>query len=565
MRVFQKCSQTTPKFGERDPKIGERDPKILLRDFDYANESPTVGPDDSNGLDLSVLFDALSSQLYGPPSSIYTALLSISHIRAYDGRQKWKSLCFLVDVSASFLSPNFCFFCFSSLSLLRNLGCDVAGKTELGEKESDRWISYQYMGSVLQTSPAAVGEVSVEEIRSASAISDLYPPSIHGGLVSSPDPYPNEQAVVFQGGVGGQGMSGNTFREFGRAADKYLLLQTGWSRQNYYCLRQTLDEVEIRELLIDHVGHRCCWGSRPARKWKIHAVEDCNVYMGTLETFIEEREMIREIAPYLGGKIDGHDNGPEPGIWELDLRSEFPLLFVQHKETRAKIPHSDTILRCSDCKGRGEIACPTCNAGPEPGFYKENQMIQCPLCYGRGLIAHRDGSDTFCTNCGGKGKLPCATCGSRGLMKCGKCGGEGSLVTHNVAVVRWRTLLRRKVSASSGAASVPDEVFHRAKGVQLCNTQAYQCTPAYFADSFILNKFSSDVIADRPPVPPTARVICERHAISVVPVTRITMVHRNRSFSFYIVGLSQDIYIKDYPSSFCWGLCPCLNWLGIYR
>lgn len=111
--------------------------------------------------------------------------------------------------------------------------------------------------------------------------------------------------------------------------------------------RQILDEVEIRELLIDHVGHRCCWGSRPARTWKIHTVEDCNVYVGTLETFIEERETIQETEPYLGGNIDGRDNGPELGIWELDLRSQFPVLFMPHKETRAKIPHSEIIEKCT--------------------------------------------------------------------------------------------------------------------------------------------------------------------------------------------------------------------------
>lgn len=127
-----------------------------------------------------------------------------------------------------------------------------------------------------------------------------------------------------------------------------------------------------------------------------------------------------------------------------------------------------------------------------------------------------------------------------------------------------RTLSTRKVSAMSGAASVPDEVFHRAKGVQLCNTQAYQCTPAFFADSFFLNKFSSEVIADRASISPTARVICERHIISVIPVTRVTMADHGRSFSFYIVGLSKEVYLKDYyPSRFCWGLCPCLEWLKV--
>jgi hypothetical protein len=412
------------------------------------------------------------------------------------------------------------------------------------EKESGKWSTYQYVGrtgSVIPTASLAGTEVSVEEIRSAAAFSDHYPPSIHAALVSSPEPDPNEQAVVYQAGYGGD-YGGTT---------------------NYF-QSQILDEVEIRELLIDHVGHRCCWGSRPARTWKIHAVEDCNVYVGTLDTFIEERETLKETESYLGGNIDGRDNGPELGVWELDLKSQFPLLFTSHKESRAKIPHSETIEKCSACAGRGDLVCPTCNADQEPGFYKENQMNECPACNGRGLIAHRDGSDTICVKCNGKGKIPCATCASRGLIKCETCHGSGSLLSRNVAIVRWKTLSTRKVSATSGAASVPDEVFHQAKGVQLCNTQAYQCTPAFFADSFLLNQFSSEVIAERAPVPPSARVICERHTISVVPVTRVTMAHRNRSFSFYIIGFSREVYLKDYyPSRFCWGLCPCLEWLKL--
>ncbi|KAF5176311.1 Ssuh2-like protein, partial [Thalictrum thalictroides] len=406
------------------------------------------------------------------------------------------------------------------------------------KKEKENLSSYQYLGRT--NSVSASTQVSVQEIRSAANINvpSIYPP-IHESLLTPPD----TGIDYYQGGLEVGHHGGNTSFEVGRPI---------------------LDEVEIRELLIDHVGHRCCWGSRPARTWKICAVDDCNVYVGTLETFTEEREIIKETEPYLGGKIDGKDNGPAVGVWELDLRSEFPPLFVPHKETKVKVPHSQDIEKCSGCAGRGEIPCPACNAGEEPGFYKENQTFQCSACHGRGLIAHRDGSDTICVNCKGKGKLLCGTCGSHGLVKCKTCQGEGALLVRNDAIVRWKTLSSRKVSATSGAASVPDEVFHRAKGIQLCNTQAYQCTPAFFADSFFLNKFSSEVIADRCPVPPTARVLCERHAISVVPVTRVTMAHGNESFSFYIIGVSREVYLMGYyPSRFCWGLCPCLDWLRL--
>ena len=105
-----------------------------------------------------------------------------------------------------------------------------------------------------------------------------------------------------------------------------------------------LDEIEIRELLIDHIGHRCCWGSRPARTWKIRAVEDCNVYVGTLDTFVEEREALTQTVPFNGGNFK---HGSAPELWQIDLRSQFPTLFVPYKETRVPVPHSETVDKCT--------------------------------------------------------------------------------------------------------------------------------------------------------------------------------------------------------------------------
>uniref|UniRef100_A0A0E0FWW8 CR-type domain-containing protein n=1 Tax=Oryza nivara TaxID=4536 RepID=A0A0E0FWW8_ORYNI len=403
-------------------------------------------------------------------------------------------------------------------------------------------------------------EVSAAEVRSAASISsasyyppppalhhDVYPPDIHS-------PSPSPAAPTAPHPHGGLAIVPQGPYPYG-----------GEYQPSHDGRRDVLDEVEIRQLLIDHVGHRCCWGSRPARTWKITSIEDCNVYVGTLETFIEERDTVTNKEPYDGGKIDGRDKGPVLAVWELDLRSEFPLLFVPEKEVMVKIPHSEVIEKCLDCESRGEIPCPICNAGQEHGFYKANQMTRCSACHGRGLLAHQDGSDTVCGMCSGKGMLPCIACGSRGLVTCKTCSGYGSLLAKSTAHVRCNpanvTLSARKVSATRGAASVPDEVFHRAQGIQLCNIQAYQCTPAFFADSYQLNQFSSEVVASRLPVPPSARVISERHIISVVPVIRVTMAHRKQCFSFYVVGYNRDVFIRDYPSKFCWGLCCCFEWL----
>ncbi|KAG0487818.1 hypothetical protein HPP92_006629 [Vanilla planifolia] len=297
-------------------------------------------------------------------------------------------------------------------------------KGESCDKEDD-WRSCDHVSKTasgrVPLYPTETEEVSLEEIRSASIFSEsVYPLFIHHALVSSPEADHTINQLISSQPSYNRDKQSHPSNEFGR---------------------QILDEVEIRHLLIDHVGHHFFLGGYPAKKWKIISIEDCNVYVGTLETFIEEREAIKAREPYFGGKIDGKEEGVELGLWELDLRSEFPPLFMPHKETRTKIPHSELLERCSDCEGRGEIACPMCCDQQQPGYHKPNQMSQCFACHGRGLIAHQDGSDSICKKCSGIGKLPCATCGSRGLVKCQACDGQGSFLMFSTAVTQWCTYM----------------------------------------------------------------------------------------------------------------------------
>lgn len=133
--------------------------------------------------------------------------------------------------------------------------------------------------------------------------------------------------------------------------DRYVYMYTSltkfwyalWVEMNSV---QGLTDEEIRELLTDYVGRQGCWGARPAHEWPISKVEDCNVYIGTLETFIEEREVKKQVKPYSGGQVDDKSSGPPPGPWEVDMRHEFPLLFTPSKEARQKLLHSEAVERC---------------------------------------------------------------------------------------------------------------------------------------------------------------------------------------------------------------------------
>ena len=82
------------------------------------------------------------------------------------------------------------------------LECEAEKREVEGERKStERVNSYQYVGranSVIPTASLAGTEVSVDEIRSAAASSDhFYPPSLHAPLVSSPEPDPIGNPILY--------------------------------------------------------------------------------------------------------------------------------------------------------------------------------------------------------------------------------------------------------------------------------------------------------------------------------------------------------------------------------
>ncbi|MBA0679752.1 hypothetical protein Goari_011504 [Gossypium aridum] len=95
-------------------------------------------------------------------------------------------------------------------------------------------------------------DINIEEIRSIASFYTPYPPSIHALLFCSPKPLPNEKSIPHQGPYAtNYGTYSNDFQRYGLMNVETLLC-------NYWM------GVEIRELLIDHISHRCCWGSRLA-------------------------------------------------------------------------------------------------------------------------------------------------------------------------------------------------------------------------------------------------------------------------------------------------------------
>ena len=96
-------------------------------------------------------------------------------------------------------------------------------------------------------------------------------------------------------------------------------------------------------------------------------------------------------------------------------------------------------VRCSECKGEGEIpeTCPTCRG--RRGFPCRNcggdgkltcarcggdRSQRCVQCNGSGKRQGATGMRR-CVTCGGRGKLNCSLCGGRGVVSCRACRGSG--------------------------------------------------------------------------------------------------------------------------------------------
>ncbi|MCO5551233.1 hypothetical protein L7F22_004732 [Adiantum nelumboides] len=293
---------------------------------------------------------------------------------------------------------------------------------------------------------------------------------------------------------------------------------------------QDLHEEEIRYLLSDHMGLDCCIGGKPATSWEIQKVEDCNVFVGTLETFIEERAMEDEVEPHKANVVDDQAKSRIPDAWEMDMKAEIPLLFVSTKEARRKVPNSEVVKICGDCLGRGKVA----YGSLKPAYIMNSGRGSSSTSY--------EGPES-----------------SLSWRMCRQCHGQGSLLHRKVLSVNWRTNLVKRVCATKSAQSVPDEVLHRARGVRLYKSQNYQCEPACLpTNSDGLSKFSEYVISERAFIPESARVICERHEISLIPVTRVVMANKKKSLKFYILGLSKEVYAEKYPASL-YSLCGICN------
>ena len=143
----------------------------------------------------------------------------------------------------------------------------------------------------------------------------------------------------------------------------------------------------------------------------IQSIINKPAYVADLHTQYEKRSVSAAKEPYIGQTIPPREysNISDVNPWDSELSSFDD--FVDEEKTYY-VNGSQHVENCTNCKGHGELTCPSCKGEKW----------------------------AWCKTCGGHGEYQCAKCRGTGhtSQNCGTCGGEGRVKTdNNNAENRW--------------------------------------------------------------------------------------------------------------------------------
>lgn len=293
---------------------------------------------------------------------------------------------------------------------------------------------------------------------------------------------------------------------------------------------------EIYEACMQYVQEFVCYGSKFVKQMQLTEIDNGGAYHYILESFGEKREIVLLKTPYYGQAIDGPENGPPPGPWQIVVRP--PVLF-QNSQVRSEIPHTAYVTQCGTCVG--------------------NRRVRCNSCYGRGgnscFSCNGTGrrTDGSCISCSGTGRKRCWKCSGTGQVKCAQCNGHGRVKCCKIVIVTWKSHPDDYVSNTS---SLPIDLIGKVTGNKMLFEEHERVTPIVNAPHESINIVSAQLIEEHRVSFPQELILKQRHVLRVVPVTRVKYQWKNKEGEFYVYGRERKVYFKEYPQQCC--CCTCL-------
>lgn len=282
-----------------------------------------------------------------------------------------------------------------------------------------------------------------------------------------------------------------------------------------------------------------------------------------LESQYEERTTAWEDVPYPGGPVDGSENGPVPGPWEMRIPDAPP--WFDDTTKRYDVPHSESVLVCPRCDGARELRCGGCGG---------SQRVACSACGGDGRVVVRDVSEKVhangrrerrvdtrqvsCGPCGGRGRVVCSTCAGSGKVPCTHCNCMGRVKRGLVLTVRWQSRVAEPVVAEG---PVPEDLVRRSAGTTALQEESARLDPT--GESFATGPFREGrgrvdprvdasinaLLVDHHAVPRDAQLRCQRLLVRAVLLHWVFYRHKDTDRTVCLVGEELNVVAPDYPAS----------------
>ncbi|KAM6121457.1 LOW QUALITY PROTEIN: protein SSUH2 homolog [Pterocles gutturalis] len=297
-----------------------------------------------------------------------------------------------------------------------------------------------------------------------------------------------------------------------------------------------MTEAVARRALLRFMGSWSCVGCGAGGDLAIQHLRHLGTYRYRLETFSESRLSEWAFEPFTKPGAARPPGEPPLDPWEVEVGA--PPLF-QGQTQRCRVPRSVRVRDCH-CRGHGRSQCGVCHGAGR---------TRCVTCKGsRRRLRQRQ----RCQLCSGSGRHRCNTCSGRGSKTCATCRGGKKLQHFEQLVITWKNNVFEFVSEHH--LNFPAELLCKVSGENVFKDENVVVYPIIDFPHPAISLASQRAAAEHSAaVTTSSRILRQRQSIERIPITEVQSQHAGKPCLYYIYGLENKVYARDYPGRCCCG------------
>ena len=292
--------------------------------------------------------------------------------------------------------------------------------------------------------------------------------------------------------------------------------------------------------------------------------DESDAFMGESWPTAPPMDYLETLKGYESTSFDAVSVPPLP--WEIE---EAPTQAFKDEVRLVAVPNTTSIKCCHRCRGSGGVTCRDCNG---------KGWSRCLNCHGDGWLASDHGGGggggggaggsggghggggggghgrERCFYCQhskhGHGQQDCSKCQTKGKVNCATCEGHGQIRCYIQLSITWKVHTAEHIVEK---LNLPTELIRDVSGQVAYEEEAPSILPLTVVSDAAIKDASSSLVNKHVNTFSDQRIVRQRHQVRVVPVTHVLYEWNNKTFSFYVYGYENKVFLRKYPQQCCWG------------